>query len=178
MVPHADYQSICVTWLPRISFPFSFICLAATVYSGENWKLKPWRARERYSKGKMGLSCCMIGMVHLGGGWEWSDLFLMSSEECFEKSREATYGHLHLLRAVFVEALSICERYWEFMWASCLIKEQHLSLLPYIKFSTMDGGMQPAALRRISFSTADRGTHEACVALHPFQHHGQRHTML
>lgn len=35
MVPHADYQSICVTWLPRISFPFSFICLAATVYSAE-----------------------------------------------------------------------------------------------------------------------------------------------
>lgn len=35
MAPHADYQSICVTWLPRISFPLSFICLAATVYRAE-----------------------------------------------------------------------------------------------------------------------------------------------
>lgn len=41
-----------------------------------NWKLKPWRAREQYSKGKIGFFCCMIGKVHLGGmGGGWQSLF-------------------------------------------------------------------------------------------------------
>lgn len=70
MVPHADYQSICVTWLPGISFPFSFICLAATIYMP---KLKieamtSWGAIFQGQNRPLLLYDCKESCVCVGGG--------------------------------------------------------------------------------------------------------------
>lgn len=96
-----------------------------------NWKLKPWRAREQYSKGKIGLFCCVIAMVHLGeeGGGKGGEVtsFWWAQRNILRKSRESTYGHLHLDHAVFLFAVSfffcVTENY---MWTSCLTKKEQL----------------------------------------------------
>lgn len=56
------------------------------------------------------------------------------------------------------------------MLASCLIKEHHLSVLPYIKFKTIHRDMHLEVLPCSSFRTMDRGVYleviRCCVPNH------------
>lgn len=144
----ADYQSICVTWLPRISFPFSFICLAAAVYSAEteNWSHDEQPGNIPGENRPPLLFDCKGSFGGTGRGWGWSDLFLMSSEECLEKCRESMHDHLHLVNKAYTKFIGLFSPLS--LWRAPLVCAFELR--------TKDRGKLYSPLLDSSFRTIDR----------------------
>lgn len=63
MVPHADYQSICVTWL--LHFPFHLFALLQP-FTVLKLKIGVITSKGAIFQGKIAIFCCMIAKVHLG----------------------------------------------------------------------------------------------------------------